>query len=255
MSLTPDTAARLDRFLDGLMSPQEAAAFERELATNAELASHAELQHRVDDSLARLFEYGPAQAPRELPAPEPIPFRAQPSAPAAARPFHWKKWSALGAIAAVLAVAAVYVNWPSRPFTYVAPQTMYARFEKTGWNPSFRCKTDEEFVEKVKARLGQGLLIPMNTVGVVLDGWGYGDDYQGSSVSADTMVLMAHASETPDGEKKPVLMFMDKARNARDVSVPADSGLRVFTARKGNLVLYEVTPLCKPVLIDAAITK
>jgi len=249
MSQPPEPADRMEMYLDGRMTPDEADAFRAELADRPDLAEQVRLQERIDGSLKRLFNYAPCDEPAEPLAPAPIPI----SRGAPGRAPSWKRLIAWGAIAAALTVAAVYVNRPRREFTYVTPISMYTRFKMTGWNPTFRCRTDEEFVAKVKSRLGQGLLIPMNTVGVVLDGWGYGDDYQGSSVSGDTMVLMAHASETPGGEPAPVLMFIDRARNAREVTVPPDSGMRVFEARRGGLVLYEVTPLCRPVLIDAAV--
>lgn len=263
MSLPPDITARLDRFLDGLMSPEEAAAFEREMAANAEIAAQAELQKRIDGSLRRIFEYEGGEV--EIPAPAPLPIAQAAKKSTRAR---WGVWGMWGAIAAGLMIAAVYMNWPRREFTYIPPEAMYSRLQRTGWNPAFTCKTDAEFVEKVRARLGQGLLIPMDTVGVLLDGWGYGDSYQGSPLSPDTMILMAHVAENPGGptpapgtpetterEGKEVLLFIDKKGNARDVKVPPESGLRVFEARRGGLVLYEVTPLDRPALIDAAVEK
>lgn len=250
--MTPDVQARLDRYLDGQLSAEEVAAFDADIMANAELAEAVRLQRAIDGSLARLFEYGPAEAAAEVPAPEPIPFTH--SKVPTHRRFSWR-WAAWGSAVAALLAIAVYVNRPVKEFTFIAPQTMYKRLLVTGWNPPFTCTTDQEFIDTVRARLGHGLLIPIGAAGITLDGWAYGDTYQGSPVSADTLVLMAHAAEKEGGTKEPVLLFIDKTSNARKVEVPEESGLRVFEARRGKLVLYEVTPLSRPVLIEAAVAE
>jgi len=47
--------ARLEAYLDGLMTPAEQQAFESESAGNEQLRCACELQKRVDASLGRIF--------------------------------------------------------------------------------------------------------------------------------------------------------------------------------------------------------
>ncbi len=63
----------LDPHLDGLSSPAEQAAFERELARDPALAAQAALQRRIDAALGRRFAppggLAPMSAPSSVPAP------------------------------------------------------------------------------------------------------------------------------------------------------------------------------------------
>ena len=51
----PITDDQLDAYLDGLLPPDEHAAFEVRLRGHPEIAREIELQRRIDGSLARLF--------------------------------------------------------------------------------------------------------------------------------------------------------------------------------------------------------
>jgi hypothetical protein len=234
----------LDAYFDGTLSPADLARFDEALLTDASLREAVALQREIDASLARLYTY---PGMRELPAPVPVTETTSTTTnPAIPGSWLLKRSTWLGAIAASLLAAAVFVYWPRAEFTLIPAERVYQRTLATGWNPAFICETDEEFVRVVAERFGQGLLIPSATTGVVLNGWAYSDDYAGSPISPQTMILMAHA------EGQPVMVLMDTARNDRTVTVPPESGLQVFRRRVGRLVLYELTPLDRAIVIEAA---
>ncbi|MBS0197512.1 MAG: hypothetical protein JSR77_12210 [Planctomycetes bacterium] len=233
----PVNPGELDRFLDGLMSAEETAAFESRLSDAAR--REVELQHRIDSSLNRLFAYDASA--KEAPPPQPLAFRSpRQSAP--------RRYGML-ALAASLLLAVMWVYWPRREFKFVPAEAIYADAEKRNWDPAFVCKSDQEFVAKVRERLGQGLLIPSNLASIRLDGWFYADDYVGSPISDETMTLMATV------EKDHVMVFMDRSGNDRSITLPKDSALKVFRRKVGSLVLYELTPRKEPALLDHATTQ
>lgn len=240
----PNFHDQIDAYLDGLLSGEQRERFESALRDDPTLRHAVALQGQIDESLARLYTY-PGLG--DIPSPESQP-AANKTSPALRAQDRWylKRTTWLGALAASLLAAAVYVYWPRAEFTLIPAERVYQRTLATGWNPAFVCDTDEEFVRVVAERFGQGLLIPSATPGVVLNGWAYSDDYAGSPISPQTMILMAHAQDAP------VMVLMDTARNDRKVDVPPQSGLRVFRKRIGRLVLYELTPLDRPIVIEAA---
>lgn len=238
--------SRLDLYLDGLLDPQEAAAFEQAMASDPALAAQVELQRRIDASLSRAFAY-PEDADVSVPE-----ARAIPLAGSSSRRFSWKRVGAVTAVAASLTIAFIL----SRPNTFDPPIRpvlvkltaceVYKRLNDNNWVPSFRCKSDEEFVAAVQKRLGSSVLIPMSTLGVTLDGWGYADGYEGSPLSLHAMYLLTHV-----GDRR-VLVMMDTKAN--ESSVPKGTcGINLFRREVGSVVLYEVSPLDQPKAIEAAI--
>lgn len=230
---------QLEAYLDGQMGPEELAAFEKLAAARKfPLAQKVKLQREIDASMARLFVYQATDL--EVPAPSPLPLPKQ------ARHQHLRLGAIL-ALAASLLVACIYIYWPRKEFRIGPVQSTYARLDRTGWNPDFTCKTDEEFAVKVKERLGTAMVIPMSTLGVVLDGWGYAQDYDGGPLSNSTMYLLTHV----DGKR--VLVLIDKKKNDRELYLPPDSTLTLHRREIGDLILYEVTPWPTSKAIDAAI--
>lgn len=228
---------QLEAYLDGQLRPQEQAAFEALAAARKfPLNEKVKLQREIDLSMARLFAY---EAPNlELPAPLPIGKHVRSSR---------LRLGVVLALAASLLLAVTYMYWPRQEIRIGPVQSTYARLERTGWNPDFTCKTDEEFAQKVKERLGTAMVIPMSTLGVVLDGWGYAQDYDGGPLSNSTMYLLTHV----DGKR--VLVLIDKRKNDRKLYLPPDSTLTLHRKEIGDLILYEVTPWPQSKAIDAAI--
>lgn len=231
---------QLEAYLDGQLGPQEQAAFEALAAARKfPLNEQVKLQREIDLSMARLFAY---EAPNnlELPAPAPLPIAKHVRT-------QRLRLGAVLALAASLLLACIYIYWPRQEIRIGPVQSTYARLERTGWNPDFTCKTDEEFAQKVKERLGTAMVIPMSTLGVVLDGWGYAQDYDGGPLSKSTMYLLTHV----DGKR--VLVLIDKKKNDRELYLPPNSTLTLHRKEIGDLILYEVTPWTQSKAIDAAI--
>lgn len=235
--------SQVDLYLDGLMTAEQAASFERAMQSDPNLAAQVKLQREIDQSLSRQFSY-PVGLDPTLPQPAPIPFRPR-TMP------RWIRTAGLGGIAACLAVTYWALNPPEQAPPVAPPSRLsvcdvYTQLEMANWVPTFKCASDDEFVAAVAKRLGEGLLIPLNTVGVTLDGWGYADGYSGSPLSGETMYLLTHV-----GEKR-VLVLMDLKKN----DAPVKKGsccIKVFRREVGPFVLYEVTPNEASKAIDAAV--
>lgn len=254
MSAGPDTTDRIARYLDGLLTGPDLAAFERALETDADLRRELEMQERVDQSLRRVMPYTPreirfdgAGAPAASPArPELRLVPAEGPAPDARErgSFPWRRLRWYAAAAAVLLVAAVAVNILTRErVPLIPPDLVYARLIDGGFKPEFVCTTDEAFAKAVRDQFGQAL-VARAADGLALLGWAYGNQYEGRVIGFRSLVLLTRV----DGD--PVVVLMDRVSEDRSLGVPADSGLRLFRKRIGNLVCYEITPREKPVVLD-----
>ncbi len=257
MSVGPDTTDRIARYLDGLLTGPDLAAFERAMETDADLRREVEMQERVDQSLRRVMPYTPREirfdgvgapaAPparpelRPVPAEGPTPHARERAAPSS---LPWRRLRWYAAAAAVLLVAAVTVNILTRErVPLVAPDRVYTRLVEGGFKPEFVCTTDEAFAKAVRDQFGQAL-VARAADGLALLGWAYGNQYEGRVVGFRSLVLLTRV----DGE--PVVVLMDRASEDRSLSVPAGSGLRLFRKRIGDLVCYEITPREKARVLD-----
>jgi anti-sigma factor RsiW len=240
---------RVDLYIDGLLSGDELAAFERELAGSESLRRQLESQDRIDTGLKALYAYDPTRV-EMLVAPSVIgrvdSRSAAPTAPPAsatkAGSLARLRWYGLAAAVCLAAAGiwATYVNLTTPSFEkFLGPAEVYAMVDK----PEFVCKNDQEFADAVEKRLGQPLVLAA-APGIEALGWAYGDDYNGKIVGAKTMVLINRV-----GDQK-VLVFMDRKRDDRTIAVPAGSGLNLHRREIGSLVVYEVTPLPKAEVID-----
>jgi len=258
-ALPPDPAQWLDAYLDGLLGEAERAEFESLLSREPALADAVALQRRIDaeirvalappESASAPFA-GPLAATVPITRPRATTVRAARPAPQPAKPSvlaRLRPW----ALAAGLALASIgaYVvaqRQAAGEMKYVEPADLYARLKSNGFTPEFVCTTDAEFAGAVQARLGSPLaLAPDGRTGVQLVGWAYGNTYEGRIVGPDTLVLMTRLDGTHD-----VLVLMDKAASDRRLTLPPGSGLSLFRRQVGSLVLYELTPLGKPRLLD-----
>lgn len=246
----PPPGPTLDLYLDSLLSPEECADFERSLQLDAALTNQLLLQRNVDARLRELFAYAP---PVTLPATLPetfSPSAAPPQPVSYSFPAARRRFVGLAALAASLLLAFTYVYWPRTEVKFISPDEAYRRLAVTGWVPAFICENDEQFIAAVRKRFNDSVLIPAATLGVVLNGWGYAEGYEGSPLSANAMFLLTHA----DGER--VLVLMDSTSSDTHPKLSAASkGLNLFRRDVDGIVLYEISPLPEPKVIPHALPR
>jgi hypothetical protein len=232
----------IDRYLDGLLSEPERAAFEQRLGAEPELRAQVELQSRINDSLSRSFVVPPAEQVMG-------PVRSAPRVEA--RRSRWSipdllrsRWVAVAA--ALLIALGVWSAWrATRPKqvddypTQLAwyPMEMIYRMEtQKGFRPQWVCDTERELATTFWLQLDQPLAIPIPPE---KKGWGL--SYY-NSLSPKTVALLAKVNDTP------VMVFADRAE--AEVLPSPDSKLYAHKREIGGIVLYEVSPLPKPYLLD-----
>ncbi|MBC7835981.1 MAG: hypothetical protein H7Y88_12910 [Phycisphaerales bacterium] len=254
---TPPPPDPLELYLDGLLEGVALAAFEAELARNPALRRQVELQSSIDAQLAAgfrppsaaslpaaSFTAGSAPADAIAPGTAPMAGRISPAPSSVGRRLRY--YAAAAAILLSLAGSwSVYVNLTAPKFGVVTPQAVYQRLVSSGFNPEFVCTTDEAFVAALVDRFGQGGAVVMEpTPSIELVGWAYANGYEGVTISPDTLVLMARV------EGEPVIVLMDKASRDRTLKKPELESLDMFRRTVGGLVLYEVTSVGGPRIID-----
>ncbi len=229
-------------YLDGSLDPAKAQAFEKSLAQDPALQAEVQFQRRLDASLNRIFDFDGVAAPTEAPAPIPMPV-----APPRATPSRWRL-GAMVSIAAALLLAlglTYYFLNPADP-NLIGPDQVYAKMQAVNFKPQWKCKDNQEFIDTVQKRLGEGLVVPDDTPGLQVVGWAYSSSYGQYPISASTMILITKK------DNDNVLLLVDRASSDRRLTVPKDSGLHIFRDTVGGLVLYEVTPRNEAVVIPVA---
>ena len=238
---TPDSenAARLEAYLDGTLSPSDLESFERDLEHDADLREQVAWSRRIDASLVRSFAPSAEPAARGR--------RARPFIPR--RPVAVALAAAAAALAVGLAIR-LNVRPPLAPRVLGVSilERLYVGYEIEGFTPEWVCETDEEFAAAVWDGLGQPMLVDASDPGLEVLGWGYGQDTSGygdNLISASTMVLLVRI----DG--KGALVVVDRAeREFARLSIRDESDLALYRRVLDELVLYELTPLTNPRVLD-----
>ena len=248
-----DTSAadfQLDAFLDGAMSPEQAAEFARTVAADAGLALRVDAARRINGELRRMFAAPAAGAVTRLmeAATKNARLYGETAAPVihrpvgAARPVR-ARGRLIGLAAAVLLVVAALVV----RFVVLEPDisVLALEFERQtegGFKPGIVCTTNEAFAEWTRAAFGQPLEPRGLASNVELLGW-----------STSTLVPNYAGLLLARIDGRGVMVVMDK---------PGDSGgggdgtlgkLRTFERRIGKVRLIEVTHLDRPMLVDSIV--
>jgi len=285
----PDDQQKRERwinaYVDGRLNTEQRAAFEKLLAQNRALRQDVAAQMRIHRQLQTWFQppagdhvaqavFGDhrepgrdGQATRARSdsngrlrlrarshdtdahgAVQEAPAEAESGAETASprRRLAWRRRTAvIGGMAAVLILSAVgyFLGWPSvatpdgrAPLTLAS---VYHREMEAGLKPTWKCENDEEFAGTFRDRLGQPLLLAQVPDDVEALGLSYRP-----AISLQTVLMLARVNG------QPAVVFVDKStRDRPDRAQPAD-GLNVFRRELGVFVLYEVTPLDHPRLLE-----
>jgi len=228
--------ATLAAYIDGALSPDQRTDFEAALARDPALRAELDFHRGLDSSLSRLFAHEDEAAP--------APSVVATIGPATTR--RRSRWFAAAAAVLLTATLAIYfLSAPTDP-DLISPDQLYARMQKANFVPTWTCKDDQEFIETVQKRLGEGLLVPSGTPDLQVVGWAYGSAYNGYPISPTSMILI-----TKKGNDN-ILLLVDKLSADHHLKQPKTDGLHLYRDTVGGLVLYELTPRADKVVIPVA---
>lgn len=234
-----DAFERLDAYVDGSLTPAQRAEFEAALSTGASLREAVEVQRAMDESLRRLYRPDVEGISATLP----LRSRVQ-------RPL----WVRVGAIAAILVLGAVALLVNTRPAgPVISPFEGYTAEVRNGMQPYEVCTNNEEFVAYMRHEFGEPIGVE-HVPGLMLIGWGVNQDV----MSLETISLLARFADPAAGDSQQpataIVVFMDKSpRDRRMPSPPV--GLKMHRAKVGQVVMYEVSPLDRAVILPALTTR
>ncbi len=232
----------LDAYLDGSLGEVQHRDFEARLEQDPGLRREVEVQMQMDASLKRCHS---------TPDIDTLLTRAHDTAD---EPLRLPRWFIeLGRIAALVAIGVMSTLLVQRvlgpgdeahheeEYAVVGLTESYHYVLEEGFEPLWRCETDEEFADTFEYRLGHPLVLGAVPTGVEAIGLSYSP-----AISYSTIALLA----TVDGQK--VIVFVDHTEIAEHQQPElTDPDLHLFQRQVDDLMLYEVTPLDKPKLLDS----
>jgi hypothetical protein len=233
--------SNLDLYCDGLLAGAELRAFEEQMASDPQLRAQVEAQKQIDDSLRRVLV-----APEAPSVPREESYSLKPSAFTRLRRSPWI------AIAAMLIIGIsawrvwdVYYAQHTEELTYLGgpPRTMdtiYQVEKDRGFVPMWECKNDKEFATTFWKNLGSALTFRNPPPNVASLGLSYGNTV---GLSPQTVYMLFKI----DG--KEVIVFIDKKTNDQKPQLTTP-GMNLFRRETGEFVLYEMTPLEKPIVYE-----
>lgn len=244
----PDSNAeeRLEAYFDGSMTVEEREAFEHELQADADAASQVWLQQEIDASLRRSF---PLQSsPERISAEALVGKIASPTSlvdSASEQKLRRVAQVALLALAACL--AWIVVGWqldrdPSfAPYFQPKPLVqVYGEVLSSGFEPYYECREPDRFANTFLRRQGQALQLATLPTGSRMLGLSYP-----GGLSRETTAMLCEV------DQKPVIVFVDRLENDRPSENSSGSnGLHIHRVSRDGLVLYEVSPLSRPRMIE-----
>jgi hypothetical protein len=230
----------LDAYLDDLLSEPQRARMTEEVNASQELLAEVELQKRIDDSLRRSF------ASLEVPAGLLAKLRDHVQPARVVSPLRRRR--VLIGVAAAAAIVWGVLGWQYLASRSKTPRynpnlplaTIYETQVAAGFRPKWVCDDDREFASTFQTRQGQGLLLAAMPAGTKMVGLTYC-----GGISRYTTTMLARVDAAP------VMVFVDRIGADTHPSLPAvDTGLHLFRKELGSLVLYELTPLGEPRVLE-----
>ncbi len=232
----------LDAYLDDRLSAEERLAFEARLEAEPELRVAVDLQRRIDESLQRSFP-----APNTPPLETPSPVTAEPVAMATGSGLPWRRWLVAATIIVVSSLAIVFldqrISAPGGAGRDAMSETFAQTYQRTvdaGFEPGWVCETEQEFADSFRQRVERPVLLHQLPPEVVATGLAYSL----RSMSASTIMLLARVDDAP------VMVFVDKKANDRGDLDNEAPGVHVHRREVDSLVMYEVSSLPTPRVLD-----
>ncbi len=253
----------VDGYLDGLLSDDQRAQIEASLDKRSDVRRTVELQHRIDGRLREMFATKPVAVDLAALASRPKLAAGQSdeeqSMPAASsvRLQWWRRPMALSGIAAAAALAigaglyfagvfggANPAPGPRPSPVAAGPSELEAAYQAqvaSGFMPEEVCTTDEAFADWMNRRYQTPMVIANKPADLTLLGWSYPETARGSMGA-----LLATV-----GDQKVVVFIEFKKPMHKEPPPPKDAGLAQFSRRAGDLMLYQVSPVGVPSLLEA----
>lgn len=231
---------RLFAYADGEMSPEESAAFERELMRDPALRDRLGSLRSIDEGLTRIAD------PKNAPAAAPATTRRRLSGPVL--------WGALAASIVVVGALVVQFSTPSAPaFTpkphaerRVSTAEDYRRITHT-FEPHIVCDTPGKFARYTVDAFGAEIGADFDA-GTTLVGWrAYGSSYDPDEPAPSRRVLLARSP----GEAMVIAYFIPEGLERPEVSL--DGGLTMFESRIEGVHVIEITPDDEPSVLPVLI--
>jgi hypothetical protein len=233
----PDRS-QVDAYLDGALAQSERARMAREISASPDLQSEIDLQRRIDESLRRSFASGSV--------PKTLLTKLRESGQTRRSISHRRMILAVAAAAAALVWCAL--GWQYLINGFKTPRynpniplpEIYDTQVAAGFKPRWVCEDDREFASTFANRQGQGLLLAAMPAGSRMVGLTYC-----GGISRYTTTMLARVHDAP------VLVFVDRLSGDTHPRLPDDeTRLHLFRKELGSLVLYELTPLDQPRVME-----
>jgi hypothetical protein len=240
---------QLDAYLDGTLSPEHTAEFERAIAADAGLARQVDAARRVDAELRQMFApptvgagmglAGIGDGRRDEQTVGSI--RHEPAGvlrPARSR----GRLVGLAAAGLLLVAAALVVRFVTAESDQGFLVMEFDRQVQGGFKPAIVCTTNEAFAEWTRVAFGQPLEPLRLASNVELLGWS-----KSNLVPGYSGLLLARV----DG--KGVMVVMDRPAEFGSGGDGRLGKLRTFERHVGGVRMIEVTPLDRPMLVDSIV--
>ena len=245
--LITEPTDQLERYLDGLMSGQEAKEF-RSTVDPKVLEQEEALQSKLDDSLKRMFAFEPLdtekvayQASQEHPTANDKATLKTPTQSVDRR--HWMKIAIAASMLVAASLGVWYLNSGNGIGPVDNPRSVAMIYQETvarGFDPYYYCEDDERFADTFKFRHGQPLVLnePEGTRMLGLS-------YTGG-ISRNTTAILCEVGDDQ------VMVFVDVVGHGdlATARVNDDPDLNVFVEEKNGLVFCEVTPQDAPSMME-----
>lgn len=247
-SLKPEDRDPMERYLDNLMSPEEAAEFLTQRQNDDSFIKERSLQHQIDASLKALFSFDVPEAvsvdsvsdQQEELVNESIRHENVGQSRVGS-----SRWLRLVLAASLLGIACwLGLQWAGSGsqvvFQPVPLAQVYLQNVEKGFTPYYECHDMQRFADTFEHRHGVALTLAEMPPGRGMLGLSYL-----GGVSRESTAMLCTVQQSP------VLVFVDKLSNDRgQLLEDVEPELNIFRAEKFGLVFYEVTPLEESTMVQ-----